>query len=241
MAVRYARARPALNALFVDELSRSTGRLGRVLDVGCGTGMSSRALALAAESVIGLDPSLPMLAAARAHPRVAYAAGLAEAIPFRPSSFDLVAVGLALHWFDRPRFLAEASRVLVERGWLFVHDTWFASRMKDDPRFAEWARAVYLRRYPTPPRDGRPPLADSPPHGFRLVRRWGIEAEVPLSPRRLAEYLTTQSNVTAGRIRSGESLEEATAWLLAEVTPLFDRPDAVFPFAGSATLLRRSV
>lgn len=42
----------------------------------------------------------------------------AEKLPFADSSVDLVTVMSAFHWFDRPRFLQEALRVLKPHGCL---------------------------------------------------------------------------------------------------------------------------
>ncbi|CAJ1078818.1 putative methyltransferase DDB_G0268948 [Xyrichtys novacula] len=41
---------------------------------------------------------------------------VAEDLPFADSSVDLVTAMSAFHWFDRPRFLKEAHRVLKPRG-----------------------------------------------------------------------------------------------------------------------------
>lgn len=37
----------------------------------------------------------------------------AESLPFPDSSLQLVTAGQACHWFDMPKFLKEADRVLV--------------------------------------------------------------------------------------------------------------------------------
>jgi SAM-dependent methyltransferase len=70
------------------------GADGLVLDVGCGTG---RNLPLygASPQVVGLDPRLQLLEAARRRsPRTALVAGSAEALPFRDGTFDVVVSGL---------------------------------------------------------------------------------------------------------------------------------------------------
>ena len=240
VAERYAYARPDLNGRFNRELFRLTGRLGVVADFGCGTGLSSRALAEVADTVVGLDPSLAMLRNATSHPRVFYCAGTAEDAPFAAGSFDLVAAGLALHWFDREAFLAEAARVLVPRGWLFISNTWFAGTLEGRADFVAWNREEYQARFPNPPRSGAPVAApDAPAAGFTLRRSWSIEAEVPMSREELALYLTTQSNVSAAVERGGESIETATNWLYHSVGPFFDRPEQRFGFGGTAWLLQR--
>lgn len=237
VAERYASARPNLNILFNTELRRHTGTLQIAADFGCGTGLSSRALAEVSSLVIGLDPSLAMLERAEPHPQVLYCAGVAESSPFSDLSFDLLSAALALHWFDRNLFLEEARRVLRPEGWLFVYNTWFSGVMRDRPEFSIWNREQYLTRYPIPPRAGEP-IAGA--DGFVLHGNWNIESDVRMSPEELAHYLTTQSNVSAVIARGGESLEEATEWLLDAVSGLYSGPDERFPFGGSAWLLRRA-
>lgn len=65
---------------------------GRALDVGCGAGLSTAALAPLARQVIGLEPISAMLAHRQTvAPRAAFVIGQAERLPFPAGSFDLVA------------------------------------------------------------------------------------------------------------------------------------------------------
>ena len=240
VAERYAYARPDLNGRFNEELLRRTGRLRLAADFGCGTGLSTVALTEVAATVVGLDPALPMLRRAEAHPRAFYCASLAEAAPLATGRFDLVAAGLALHWFDRERFLEEAARVLVPDGWLFIYNSWFSGTMRDRPGFAAWIREVYLERYPTPSRAGKPIAApDAPAAGFSLRTTWSMEVDVPMSREGLAHYLTTQSNVSAALERGDDTIDTVTEWLYDELAPFFSEPERVVPFGGSAWLLQR--
>jgi ubiquinone/menaquinone biosynthesis C-methylase UbiE len=92
---------------------------GRVLDVGCGTGYLLGELATRlpdATELIGVDAAPPMVATARPRttdPRVRYSVALAESLPFRDNSFDLVVSTVSFdHWSDQPAGLAECRRVL---------------------------------------------------------------------------------------------------------------------------------
>src|ERR1700712_3304098 len=71
----------------------------RVLDVACGTGVLSKALAEAGAHVIGMDMSEGYLEGARrhrAHPNIAYEAGDIRQMRFHDGSFDLAVSTLAL-------------------------------------------------------------------------------------------------------------------------------------------------
>jgi ubiquinone/menaquinone biosynthesis C-methylase UbiE len=123
----------------------------RALDVACGTGQSTLALKEVASQVVGTDTSREMLARATREAGVRYVEAPAEDLPFADDSFCLVTVALALHWFERSRFLTEVRRVLDPGGWLVVYDNGFLGEMKENPKHERWYREDYLARYPSPP------------------------------------------------------------------------------------------
>jgi len=99
-------------------------RIIRILDLGCGTGRFSPALAayFGAE-VTGIDPSIKMLERAfeKKHDRVEYLQGPAEAIPLPSDSVDMIFISMSFHHFtNRRAAAAECRRVLREGGGVFV-------------------------------------------------------------------------------------------------------------------------
>lgn len=109
-------------------LAMLDGRRGRVLDVGCGPGLMTRALAERGWEVCGIDLLEPAVAQAREEadrsewgPRAHYAAGDADALPFAPAAFDaVIAMGVLEYLPDATRFVAEMRRVLRPGGLLVV-------------------------------------------------------------------------------------------------------------------------
>ncbi|CAB1347008.1 unnamed protein product, partial [Coregonus sp. 'balchen'] len=72
-------------------------------------------------SVVGTDVSPAQLEVALDHataPNISYRQCRAEELPFADRSVDLVTAMSAFHWFDRPRFLQEAHRILKPKGCL---------------------------------------------------------------------------------------------------------------------------
>jgi len=82
-----------------------------VVDVAAGTGKLTHLLP---GRVLAVEPIEDM----RRHLRVPCAAGVAEALPLRPASVDVVTVAQAFHWFDEAAAAAEVRRVLRPGGGL---------------------------------------------------------------------------------------------------------------------------
>ncbi|HEX2051315.1 MAG TPA: class I SAM-dependent methyltransferase [Actinomycetota bacterium] len=94
----------------------------RVLELGCGTGYVSAWLARRGARPVGIDPTPAQLAtAARLQrdvgPRFPLVRAIAERLPFRDASFDLLVseYGAAI-WSDPYRWVPEAARVLRPGG-----------------------------------------------------------------------------------------------------------------------------
>ncbi|MCA1813273.1 MAG: ubiquinone/menaquinone biosynthesis methyltransferase [Halobacteriales archaeon] len=94
-----------------------TGR-GRVLDLGCGTGDVTCALAQNGEQAVGLDPSAEMLRLAREKaPHLAWVQGDALRLPFKAGTFDGATSAFVLRNLpDRKASFAEQARVLRPGG-----------------------------------------------------------------------------------------------------------------------------
>ena len=99
--------------------------VARAVDLGTGTGAVARALALHGASVVGVDPSLPLIDQARkldeqAGVSVDYVTTTAEATGLETDSADLVVAGQSWWWFDVDAVMTEVSRLLVAGGQLVI-------------------------------------------------------------------------------------------------------------------------
>jgi len=98
--------------LMMDLLSPEKGQ--RILDIGCGTGISLEPLLDMGLSLTGLDPSLYMLdrASQRLGSKVDLHRGSAEDLPFEDNAFDCAFFFTSLEFTDRPaKAIEEACRV----------------------------------------------------------------------------------------------------------------------------------
>lgn len=110
-ASAYALARPLYpEALFAWIAAQSPGR-ETVWDCATGNGQAAAGLAAHFSRVEATDIAGSQIGHGIAHPRIRYSAQPAEATDFPGRTFDAVTVAQALHWFDLPRFWAEARRV----------------------------------------------------------------------------------------------------------------------------------
>ncbi|XP_076857408.1 putative methyltransferase DDB_G0268948 [Brachyhypopomus gauderio] len=103
---------------------KNSDLLGEVaVDVGCGSGQGTALLGPHFTQVVGTDISPAQLDLAILHntaANISYRQCPAEELPFRDESVDLVTTLSAFHWFDHPRFLQEAHRILKPKGCLAI-------------------------------------------------------------------------------------------------------------------------
>lgn len=100
----------------------------RCLDVGCGGGLLAEEFAKLGFQVVGIDPSEPSLATARAHAKqqgleIEYVRATGEDLPFDDESFDVVyCCDVLEHVESVDRTIRESARVLRSRS-PYLYDT----------------------------------------------------------------------------------------------------------------------
>ena len=243
VAQQYALGRPHFHSQVVRRIKEyvcTHQLIANVLDVGCGTGLSTTALREITENIVAVDISQQMLAMVPRDDHINYVASAGENLPIRDGRFDMVTVSSSFHWLDRSRFLPEAVRVLGPRGWLVIYDNYFLGKMVGNPKYEVWNRSSYLERYPSPPRDRRPVTrADATSHGLDLAREDTYTNDVSFSLDQLVSYLLTQTNVIDAIEKGDDNIGTATRWLEEELAKLFLQPRATFPFAGPILYFRK--
>jgi len=88
----------------------------RILDLGCGTGKLTRAIANTGASVVGIDSSPEMLSQARAaHPDLEFALERGEGLPYE-EEFHGIFSNAALHWMPRAHEVASGMARALRPG-----------------------------------------------------------------------------------------------------------------------------
>lgn len=137
-------------------LCETAGVSGRALDVGCGPGALSGALAarLGPAAVTAVDPSESFVAACRARvPQADVRQATAEDLPFDDDSFDAALAQLVVNFMRDPqRGAAEMRRVTAPGGTVAAAVWDYAGAMTMLRRFWDAAREL---RGPSAPDEGR--------------------------------------------------------------------------------------
>ncbi len=106
--------------------SYAQNKFAHVVDLGSGTGLSTRWAASWAASVVGVEPNPDMRSEAQRHlhvlANVSYRPGTSDATGIDTSSADIVLAVQAMHWMEPTATLAEVSRLLRPGGVFAVID-----------------------------------------------------------------------------------------------------------------------
>lgn len=97
----------------------------RVLDVGCGTGISTKVWENLADEIIGLEPSKDMIEIAKRtyhNNHIKFLVGFSNDIPLSSNSVDIVSCSQSFHWMEPKSTLKEINRVLKKNGILMIYD-----------------------------------------------------------------------------------------------------------------------
>lgn len=222
VAGAYADYRPTYPAGLFEWLANQVPGRRLAWDCACGSGQASVDLARHFDQVWATDASAAQLRDARPDPRVAYHEAPAEASGLADATVDLVTVAQALHWFDRPRFYAEARRVLKPGGVLAVW-TYGVQRL-DTPAIDALVQHFYRETvgpYWPPERawveSGYQqlefPFAEWPAPAFAMTADWSLS--------QLLGYFASWS--ATGRYRQATG-EDPVAGLAERLTPVWGDP-----------------
>ncbi len=185
-AAHYDRFRPRPPRVLLDVLcsyARSE-RPALVVDLGCGTGLSTRAWSGVAERAVGIEPNAAMLAAAEPAPGVEYRQAYAHDTGLAGGCADVVTCSQSLHWMEPEPTFAEAARILRRGGLLAAYDYDWPPVV--DPELDEAFWAFQGRRRAA--REARGIKSDKwPKHGhlerMRASGRFGFCREIVLHSR----------------------------------------------------------
>lgn len=118
-AAIYDDARPALPPFVAEQLTAYRGCVpNTVVDLGCGTGLSTRLWEGRCRRVIGIEPNDEMraMAAQKATANMTVQAGFGNETGLPDGCADVVVCSQSFHWMEPVSTLREAARLLVPNG-----------------------------------------------------------------------------------------------------------------------------
>lgn len=112
----YAKYRPTYPVELFRDLADISPSCNYALDVATGNGQAAAGLLKYFNVVIAFDASKNQIAHVNKGYQIKYMVAIAEQIPVRDSSIDLITCAQAVHWFNWELFNNETSRILNKEG-----------------------------------------------------------------------------------------------------------------------------
>lgn len=195
-AKRYNLYRPIYHHLLAQKLCDFFGHtIPKVLDVACGTGHSTKALAKMSDQIIGCDVSEAMLREAKDKSQLQFIRANAEELPFPNAEFDYVNISMAYQWLNQSKFLQEVMRVLNSNGVLGIDNYGFTGKMIGHDDFAEKYKQFDRQHMKQAARNKNyPDEIDLKKAGFKLLQELKYDHEVLMNHQQFTNYLKTRSN-----------------------------------------------
>ena len=140
----YDEARPVMPTHTVSVITRYLGhRSINVVDLGCGTGLSTVIWSGNCEKAVGIEPNEDMLSIARnkENSSISFRKGFSHATGLPDSFADVVVCSQSFHWMEPVSTLLEVDRLLTEGGV-------FATIDCDWPPVSDWrVEKAYIELY----------------------------------------------------------------------------------------------
>ncbi len=247
IAEGYAKDRPFLHGHVMELLKEKlhiTENFENGLDVGCGAGLSTKALRMICDKVTGTDISAEMVQAAAAlytEEGYNFRQSKAEEIEAAPGTFDIVTAAGVINWVDESKFLPLMGSIMKRNGILLIYDFWITDEMEGKDGFTEWYQKQYLTSFPKPPRkENIWTDEDVRPH-FKIFLQENYKTSYPMDKEQFIRFMLLQSNVTAQVEEKGRSLDEVRNWFETTLTPFFkENQKEKLVFAGYNWYLRKT-
>lgn len=120
----YAAYRPPIHSKILKQALDEVGALHfeQGVDIGCGTGISSEALSEFCVDVVGVEPSVEMLAQAFQAKNITYIQGSGDSIPLREQSSDVVTFAGSLSYAKSEQLVTELTRVCKPNAVVLAYD-----------------------------------------------------------------------------------------------------------------------
>ena len=241
-------------AQFQNDIDKQQFAFG--LDIGCGSGLSTKALRSVCANVIGTDISPEMINVAREvcgqDENIAFLVSSAEDLTMsdlpisnpaiKNARIDIVTAAGAIQWIDKDIFLSNMHQLMNEDGYLLIYDFAISDTMLENPAYTDWWHDQYLMEFPRPYRNESIwKNEDTAPYGFCMLHQLDLKMEHPFDLPSFIEFMMIQSNVNA-KIENGERKEQDVyQWFQKTLSPIFHDQTQHFIFKGYSWYLKNKM
>jgi len=239
--------RPWLHKSVIETVKKDLGisedfKFKNGLDVGCGAGLSSKALRLICDKVTGTDISDEMIKICKELYNDRYYTfytAKAEETQIPKEKYDIVTAAGCINWIDKDRFLRNIKAVTSNDAMIIIYDFGITDRMCGNPGYTEWYKDEYLIGFPKPPRNEKKWSQTDLPSGFIMKKQADLEMEYEFDIDTFTDFMMIQSNVNSRIERGDISEKDVRAWLERTLGPVFDRRTRKPVFSGYIWYINR--
>lgn len=237
--------RPFLHKQVIEQLQKdiNVSSFHNGLDVGCGAGLSSKALKFICDKVTGTDISEEMVLAARQMcPEETYTffVSKAEEIPKPEQLYDIVTAAGVVQWVEVGAFLENLKSTINKEGIVFIYDFWISDKMKENAQYTDWYDQEYLKKFPKPPRNEKVWTNEMVrPYGFEMQKQNTLQLEYTFNMESFIKFMMVQSNVSAKIENERQNEKEIRTWFGDSLQKIFGSQEKVLSFDGYSWLLKK--
>lgn len=212
------------------------------LDVGCGAGLSTRALKLICNRVTGTDISPEMVAMCnKLHDDELYNfyVAKAEETVLSETLFDIITAAGVVNWVDRELFLLNADKVLKKNGLIVVYDFWITDRMIQNKEYTKWYQQQYLAKFPKPYRKENVWKQSDLVQPFIMEKQTEYYLQYDFEMDDFVDFMMIQSNVNEAIENGYISVQDAKDWIRKSLQEIFNNEKRTLVFEGYNWYIRK--
>ena len=243
IAEGYAK-RPWLHKEVMEQIKKDCNNehLRNGLDVGCGAGLSTKALRLLCDYVTGTDISPQMIAVCEStyeDPAYTFYVSKAEENKMPPQPYDIITAAGVVNWVDRDLFLDNSKKILADNGLIVVYDFGITDKMDNVSEYTEWYQDKYLKMFPKPYRKEEVWKQSDLSDAFALDKTVYYDMKYDFTLDEFIDFMMIQSNVNEKIESEKYSVEEVRDWMVKTLRSIFNGQKRTLIFTGYNWYIRK--
>lgn len=239
--------RPWLHRYVMERIKNDCGvstKFKNGLDVGCGAGLSTKALKLLCDRVTGTDISEAMIQICKdtyLNACYDFYAAAAEETRIPEELYDIVTAAGVINWVDKDKFLRNMRKIMADGGLLVIYDFGISDQMIGNTRYADWYNNEYLVNFPKPPRKESIWKQDDLITGFVLEKQVTYQMQYEFNMEEFVEFMLIQSNVNVQIEGGDKDTCKVRAWMNETLAPIFEGKSRAVVFNGYNWYIKKVV